>query len=501
MAASSWRTRQLCLLRCRISWNVSTRGRTRTPTQSWSAKPAADGRRQLTYGEASGVSTGLATRLIERGLSKSDTICVVAGAGIHHTAIKLACLRAGFVHAPLSPSLVHSETGQARLAAMIEICRPALILVDDRHAETLRLALDENVAEILALEEFSADAGHAEQMSPALAARRSETRPDDPAAIYFTSGSTGDSKGVIITRKMIAAVQSAIAAHWPFLTHGRPSIVDWLPWHHVFGGLDNFFKMMWNGGAYHVRPAPSREMLGPAVDLITDVRPNLYIDVPFGIKLMLDHLENNDQDRAAFFSRLDLIFFAGAGMDAETWSRLNRLIQRSRDHVLPTLRVASGYGSTEAASTICLAHEEPGSPGEIGVPLPGHRVRLVDVDGRSEIRVKGPNVSPGYIGTGGAIPMSLDEAGFLRTGDVVAPVRPFHPELGLRFDGRIAEDFKLTNGTRVKAGALRHMLLSACSPHLGDVAIAGETRDYLSASVVCRARLGGNRRQGPGQVL
>ena len=414
------------------------------------------GRRTLSYGEADSASTAIADLLVGRGLAKSDVVCVVAGAGMDHALMKLACLKAGLVHAPLSPSLAASETGQTKLSAMLGICRPSLVVADNEIAAKL------SSAEAISLGKFMAEADFAGDPNEELIDRTGAAKRDDVAAIYFTSGSTGNAKGVQITRHMIGAVQGAIAAHWPFLAHERPSIVDWLPWHHVFGGLDNFFKMVWNGGAYHVRPAPSHETLPDVASLISAVRPSVYVDVPFGIKLLLNHLENDD---------------------AETWSRLNRLIGRSKDLARPTLRVASGYGSTEAASTICLANEEPSSPGEIGVPLPGHKVRLADVDGRTEIRVQGLNVSPGYVSADGKVAMPLDEQGFLRTGDVVAAVRPFHPELGLRFDGRVAEDFKLTNGTRVKVGALRQMLIAACKPYLGDVAIAGETHDYLAALI------------------
>jgi feruloyl-CoA synthase len=442
-------------------------------------EPSDAGRRSLTYGDAARLSLALAALLIERGCKPGNVVCVVAGAGCDHAAVKLACLRAGLIHAPLSPSLTATESGLSKLQAMVQTCQPAIILAEDACLPALRKSEASSSVTVSSLTRLANDAAGVVGTHSTLPDDRTGTAPEDSAAIYFTSGSTGNAKGVLVTRRMIAAVQSAIAAHWPFLTHDRPQIADWLPWHHVFGGLDNFFKMVWNGGTYHVRPTPTPDTIAETAALITSTEPTIYVDVPFGIKLLLDQLESHPDFRTAFFARLELIFFAGAGMDAETWSRLNRVINQSSDVVRPTLRLASGYGSTEAGSTICLAHEQPGSPGEIGVPLPGHSLRLADVDGHMEIRVRGPNVSPGYIDAHGSIPMPLDELGFLKTGDVAAPVRPFHPELGLRFDGRVAEDFKLTNGTRVRVGALRQTLLTACAPYLADVAIAGETHDYL----------------------
>ncbi|MBZ0216113.1 MAG: AMP-binding protein, partial [Fimbriimonadaceae bacterium] len=374
------------------------------------SEPAGSERRTLTYGDAAKASLAIADLLVSKGLEPGDVVCVIAGAGCDHALIKLACLRARLVHAPLSPVHTNSESGRSRLSDMLDVCKPALILTAEKNQELIG-ELQQRAGIVSAPGKFVASAKPSHEPSYSLRQRMASTEPQDVAAIYFTSGSTGDAKGVIITRLMISAVQGAIACHWPFFSFHRPVIVDWLPWHHVFGGLDNFFKMIWNGGVYHLRPAPSRDSINEAAQFMASVRPTLYVDVPFGIKLLLDQLENSEAIRSAFFSRLELIFFAGAGMDSETWSRLNRLIEHSRDIIQPSLRIASGYGSTEAASTICLAHEEPGSPGEIGVPLPGHVLRLVDVEGRTEIRVKGPNVSPGYISADGPIPMPLDEKG------------------------------------------------------------------------------------------
>ncbi len=444
------------------------------------SEPVGAERHTLTYGEAAKSSSALAWMFIAMGLEPGDVVSVVAGAGCDHALVKFACLRAGLIHAPLSPALANSDSGRAKLSSRLQVCKPILVLTEDGILEDVRGLQAEAGPEVRSLSQFVASAMSVRQADGPARQRMASISPEDTAAIYFTSGSTGDAKGVIITRSMISAVHGAIACHWPFLADHRPTMADWLPWHHVFGGLDNFFKMIWNGGAYHVRAAPAKENIDEAARFMAAIRPTVYVDVPFGIKLLLDQLENNDKISADFFSRLELIFFAGAGMDAATWSRLNGLVRRSANDVLPHLRIASGFGSTEAASTICLAHEAPGSPGEIGVPLPGNALRLVEVEGRTEMRIRGPIVSPGYIGAEGLIPMPLDEMGFLPTGDTGASVRPFHPELGLRFDGRAAEDFKLTNGTMVRVGALRHLLLAACAPHLADVAIAGEAQDHLA---------------------
>ena len=448
-------------------------------------EPAATGRRSLPYREAAALSADLATRLATAHVRAGDVVCVVAGAGCDHALLKLACLRGGLVHAPLSPALLRSEPGRARLASMLEILRPSLIVTGMDEPPDLRTVTRSLGARTTSLGGLVSDAPPVEpavgRISESGSARAHGREPDETAAIYFTSGSTGNAKGVIVTRRMISAVHGAGAAHWPFLTRRRPVMMDWLPWHHVFGGLDNFFKMVWNGGAYHVSAAPAPETIADTVRLAGCVAPTLHVDVPLGLRLLLDRLESDVQSREAFFERLELIFFAGAGLDSQTWARLKRMTGRFADRAPAPPRLASGYGCTEAGSTICLAHEEPSRPDEIGIPLPGHALRLVDVEGRTEARVRGPTVSPGYLGPTGRSPMPLDDEGFLRTGDAVASVLPNRPEHGLRFDGRLAEDFKLSSGTWVRVDGLRRTILGACSPYIADVAIAGDARDSLRA--------------------
>ena len=383
---------------------------------------------------------------------------------------------------------------------MLGILRPSLIVTGTDDPPDLRTVARSLGARTTPLSRLVRDAPPVEsaagRISEVGCARDHGRAPDETAAVYFTSGSTGNPRGVIVTRRMISAVHGAGATHWPFLTRRRPVMMDWLPWHHVFGGLDNFFKMVWNGGAYHVVAAPAPETIADTVLLAGRVAPTLHVDVPLGLRLLLDRLESDVESREAFFERLDLVFFAGAGLDSETWARLTRMIGRFADRAPAVPRLASGYGCTEAGSTVCLAHEEPSRPDEIGIPLPGHALRLVDVDGRIEARVRGPTVSPGYLGPTGRSPMPLDAEGFLCTGDAVASVLANRPEHGLRFDGRLAEDFKLSSGTWIRVDGLRRTILGACSPYIADVAIAGEARDSLRALLFPShegVRIGGRR--------
>ncbi len=429
--------------------------------------------RTASFAEIDRLSDNCAHRLCTAGCNPADIVAVIAGASIAHAALKLAALKTGVVHVPLSPLLLETDYGRDRLAGLLGIANPKLTLGPD---DTPPRAPVHDFGAWSGLDGFVEQGPDRGQYTPGPLA------PTDPAAIYFTSGSTGDPKGVAITRAMIASNQSAYAAHWPFLAQKPPVLIDWLPWHHVFGGLDNFHKMVWNGGAYHIEELPSAGNMDAIAARIRETRPTIHINVPYGIDLLLDHLDHSPDTRTALLERLDLIFFAGAGMSDDTWQRLGTMVKNGAPPAGHMPLVVSGYGATEAASTMCLGFDPATRTSEIGLPLPGHTIRLAPVDGEAhEIRFRGPNVAPGYVGKDGLTPLDLDELGFLRTGDLGRALVDGTPELGLCFDGRIAEDFKLTTGTRVKVGALRHTLLAACAPYLQDVAIAGAGRDRIAA--------------------
>jgi feruloyl-CoA synthase len=266
---------------------------------------------------------------------------------------------------------------------------------------------------------------------------------------------------------------------WPFLTGERPVIVDWLPWSHTFGGNHNVNMMLTNGGTIYVDGGrPAAGLFPQTVANLTDVPPTVYFNVPAGYAQLVPALEGDPDFAGRFFSRLRLLFNAAAALPAGLRARLEALAARyAPDRDIP---VTGSWGATETAPAVTSANFPYSDARCIGAPLPGAVVKLVPVEDAYEIRVQGPNVTPGYYARPDLTAEAFDADGFYRTGDAVAFAVPGDPDAGLVFRGRIAEDFKLATGTFVRVGAVRTGLLSSI-PVLADAAIAGENRDYAAA--------------------
>lgn len=431
------------------------------------SEPRDGPRRSISYGEAHSRARAMRGLLAGRhGLRKGDCVATLAPAGIDALVLKLACLSGGFVHAALPPFAFRDGLESEATRSFLENARPRLIVAPARHPAITGM----NAVSLDDLARDSTDMAAPETDEP--------VSPDDWAAIFFTSGSTGAPKGVPITRGMISSNQAAIAAMWPFVVETPPVLVDWLPWHHVFGGLDNIFKVIWNGGAMHVDAAPGPSTIEATAKLMAEVAPTMHIAVPLGLKLLLDRLEKDEAAAGALTRKLRAIFFAGAGIDAELWRRLAAFRDSHGE-----FQILSGYGATEAASTITLSPAPLERPGELGHPLPGHSVALVDIDGRSELRVSGPNIAPCYLIEGRRIELPMDEHKFYRTGDAVVLRQRSDGVAVFGFDGRLAEDFKLSSGVKVRTGPLRAGLLAQCAPLADDIVISGENRHRLVALV------------------
>ena len=440
------------------------------------AERAGDDWRTVTYGAAVAAADAVGQALLDRGLGPGRPLLILSGNSVDHLLMTLGAMTAGIPVAPVSVAYSLQSRDHARIRAIADLIRPGAVFADD--ADRFGAALDAigHVPAVTRLADLTATrpAAAVEQAFGAITG-------DTVAKILFTSGSTGTPKGVLNTHRMLAANQQMIRQAWPFLAGERPVIVDWLPWSHTFGGNHNVNMVLTAGGTLYVdagRPAPG--MFAQTVANLTDVPPTIYFNVPAGYAQLVPALEGDPEFARRFFSRLRLMFNAGAALPAALRDRLAKLAVRTAGHEIP---VTGSWGATETAPAVTSAHFAFTDARCIGVPLPGTEVKLVPAEDAYEIRVKGPNVTPGYFARPDLTAAAFDSAGFYQTGDAVEfadPADPADPDAGLVFRGRIAEDFKLETGTFVRVGALRAALLSAI-PVLSDAVLAGENRDFVCA--------------------
>ena len=443
--------------------------------------------RTVSYGAAVTAADAIGQALLELGLGPARPLLLLSGNGVNHLLMTLGALTAGIPVAPVSVAYSLQSTDHARIKAITELITPGAVYAED--AEAFGAALDaasSGAGGALPVVAAGARPGAtrlaellATAPGPAVRGAYQTLTPDVIAKILFTSGSTGTPKGVLNTHRMLSANQQMIRQAWPFLDGERPVIVDWLPWSHTFGGNHNVNMMLVNGGTLYVdggRPAPG--LFDRTVANLAEVPPTIYFNVPAGYAQLVPALEADPEFAARFFSRLRLLFNAAAALPPGLRSRLEALVARhAPDRDIP---VTGSWGATETAPAVTSANFPHPDARCIGAPLPGVLVKLAPVEDAYEIRVQGPNVTPGYYARPDLTAEAFDAEGFYRTGDSVAFADPGDPNAGLVFRGRIAEDFKLVTGTFVRVGAVRTALLSAL-PALSDAVIAGEDRDYVSA--------------------
>jgi feruloyl-CoA synthase len=419
--------------------------------------------RTITFGEARAQADSVAQSLLDLGLSAERPLMVLSGNSIEHLVMTLGCYTAGVPVMPVSVAYSLMSKDHARIRELAERCTPGLVWAED--AEQFGAALDAVETTVPRAPTFNELVGG--KPGPAVEQALGAVGPDTVAKLLFTSGSTGAPKGVINTHRMLCSNQQMLLHTWPFLAHEPPVLVDWLPWSHTFGGNHNVNQVLVHGGTLHIddgKPAPP--LFGKTLAALREHPPTVYYNVPAGYALLVPELENDPEFAASFFSRMRFVFYAAAALPQALWDRLRAV---TPDHIPLT----ASWGTTETAPGATTAHFASARCGCIGVPLPGVTLKLAPVGDKLEMRVSGPNITPGYYRDPAATAAAFDDEGFYRTGDAGRLVDEQDPNQGLMFDGRLAEDFKLSSGTFVRVGAVRGALVSACGGVLSDAVIAG----------------------------
>lgn len=440
-------------------------------------------KRRVTYAEARARADAIAQALLDRGLSRERPLMILSENGIDHALLTLGAMQAGVPVAPVSAAYSTMSRDFGKLRAIHALLSPGLVYAADAdRCERALAALGVSGDEVVTSRgRFGASTSMDElAQTPARAASEDVFQalgPDAIAKVLFTSGSTGEPKGVINTQRMLCSNQQAIFTLWPLLGARPPVVVDWLPWSHTFGGNHNFNMVLFHGGTLHIdegKPAPG--LIERTVANLREVSPTMYFNVPRGFDALLPYLERDLALCEAFFRDLDFVFYAAASLPNPLWERLEACSMKARGERVLML---SAWGLTETAPMSTSVHFRLQRAGVIGLPAPGTEIKLVPLAGKQEIRVRGPNVTPGYLKRPDLTEAAFDEEGFFRTGDAARLADAEAPEKGIVFDGRIAEDFKLTSGTWVHVGALRIAVVAAAAPLVQDAVIAGLDRDEI----------------------
>src|SRR5262245_15927301 len=458
----------------------------RNPSGLFLAERDAGGEwRKLTYEAARRQVDALAQGLIERGLSAERPVMILSANSIDHALLTLAGYTSGIPVAPISVAYSLQSQDHAKLKHVAELLQPGLVYVADtapfakslaaldlRNAETVASRNGANLAAVTSFEQMAQT-----RPGPALEKAAAATGADTIAKFLFTSGSTGLPKGVVNPHGMLTANQQQVVQIWPFITEQPLVMMDWLPWNHTFGANHNFNLVLRQAGTLYIdggRPVPG--LIEQTVRNLREVSPTIYFNVPAGFGTLLPHLEADDALARCFFERLRLILYAGAALPQDLWTRIEKVSLRAIGERVP---LTSSWGTTETAPLATAAHFIIDSAGPVGVPAPGVEIKLVPSGEKLEVRVRGPNVTPGYWKRPDLTAAAFDDEGFYKPGDAMRLIDAADPRKGIAFDGRLTEDFKLTTGTWVHVGAVRVGALAAASPALQDAVIAGENREFL----------------------
>ena len=448
--------------------------------------------RKLSYARVLSDVRRIGAALLQRGLSPDKPIVVLSGNDIEHALLGLAATYVGIPYAPISPaySLVSSDYGKLRHT--LDLLTPGLLFATD--GDTFAAAIDATVPGNVEVVTATGSCGprNATPLSALLDtlpttvdAAHDAIVPDAIAKFLFTSGSTMLPKAVPTTHRMLCSNQQMLLDTFPEFADEPPVLVDWLPWNHTFGGSHNVGIALYNGGTLYIDDGkPVARKFDETLRNLREIAPTIYFNVPKGWEELTTSLETDANLRETFFSRVKVYFFAGAGLSQAAWDRLQSVTERFCGE---RIRIMAGLGMTETSPSCLFTTGPVMGAGYVGMPAPGCEVKLVPVSGKLEARFRGPHVMSGYWRMNDASAAgSFDEEGYYCSGDALKFVDPQRPELGLAFDGRIAEDFKLSSGTFVSVGPMRARVISAGTPYVQDVVVTGLNRDDVGLLVFPR---------------
>jgi len=449
-------------------------------------RPAGAAWRTLSYGDALARVRSVAQSLLNRRLSNDRPVVILSGNSIEHGILALASMYAGIMYVPVAPSYSLIARDFTTLRTLWDSLHPGIVFAAEGEP-FLRALRAVDVPEVLTARATGGlpatlfDELLAEPATPAVDDAHARVSPSTIAKLLYTSGSTGRPKGVINTQRMLCANQEMLRTVLPLLSDEPPVLCDWLPWNHTFGGNHNFGLVLFNGGTLYIDAGkPTSAAFETTVRNLREIATTAYFNVPRGYDLLVPSLRADPEFCRHFFSRLKMLFCAAASLRQQIADDLTELATNTSGVRIPFV---TGLGATESAPFALCAGDADFTGGRIGVPVPGVELKLAPVGQQMEGRLRGPNITPGYWADHALIGAAFDDEGYYCLGDALSFFDPDDPQKGFTFQGRIAEDFKLSTGTWVRVGPLRARLLAQLGDLVHDVAIAGPDRDYVTALV------------------
>ena len=461
------------------------------PDRALAAKRRADGPwRFLTYADALKKVRSLGQAFIDRGLSADRPIAILSDNDLEHLLLMFAGQHVGIPTASIAPAYSLVSTDFAKLKHVMKILKPGMLFVSSgqKYRRAIEAAVDPGIEIVFTEESISSRSctsfDDLSRVAPtgAVDAAHAAIKRDDVAKFLFSSGSTGLPKAVINTHRMICSNQQMILQGFRFLSEAPPIVVDWMPWNHTAGGNHNTGMTLYNGGTLYIDDGrPTSQFIAVTVRNLREIAPTVYFNMPRGYDLLLPCFRDDAQLRETFFSQLKFMFYAGAALSQPLWDAYRKLMMEvCGERVL----MATGLGATETSPMALQCTWDSERAGAIGIPMPGVEAKLVPSGNKMEIRVKGPNVMPGYWRDPELTQQAFDEEGYYKFGDAVRFVDSNDVNKGLLFDGRFAEDFKLASGTFVNVGPLRTKVIHWFAPYVIDVIITGHDRNVLGMMLV-----------------
>ena len=469
--------------------------------------------RHISYAQALAQARSIAQALLNRGLSVEHPVAILSENDLEHALLALGCMLAGVPWCPVSPAYSTVSTDFQKLRHVLGTITPGLLFASDgaRYGPAIAAAADPGIEVVL-----NAGLEHANLQRPVtpfadllqvqatsrVDAATQATGPETIVKFLFTSGSTKLPKAVINTHRMWCANQQQMLQSMPVLRE-PPVLVDWLPWNHTFGGNHNFGLTLYNGGTLYIddgKPVPA--LIHETLRNLRQIAPTVYFNVPTGFEQIAQAMETDADLRRTLLSRVRMFFYAGASLAQPIWDSLHRTQEAE---IGERIVMGTGLGMTESGPFSIFITNPDVRAGDLGVPTPGLELKLVPVNGKTEVRYRGPNITPGYWRNPQASADALDEDGFFCTGDAVQWIDERNIHLGLKFDGRIAEDFKLGTGTFVSVGPMRARIIASGAPYIQDAVLTGINHNELGALIfptqACRALSGLPADTGMHEVL